>query len=294
MFHLAAYPAATLNLLQPSRRRGVTGHRVLHRLLVLLAVLCLADGLLVAAPPPATASSSMPFVAKVGGPPGVDDFIAPSGVASDGTSVYVADRGLNRLIKRRASDLAYLDGTGSAGSDPLQFSSPSGLATDGIYVYVADTGNHRIVVRRCADLSLVATFGSKGSGQDQFSSPVGLALGGGFLYVADAGNHRVVKLRVSDFSFVAQVGDPAWQGSGPDEFSSPRGVAVDDTYLYVADTGNRRIVKRKPLGPLLRRPDRYEGKGEGPVLLALGGGHRRHLALRCRHRQRPDREAQNV
>src|SRR3989339_511702 len=166
----------------------------------------------------------------------------PSGVATDGTYIYVVDTGNTRIVKRLASDLSYVAQIGSSGSGDDQFSVPNGIATDGTYIYIADTFNNRIVKRLASDLSYVSKIGSFGSGNDQFSSPNGIATDGTYVYVADSSNHRIVKRLATDaLTYVSKIGS---SGSGNDQFYSPYGIATDGTYIYVADTSNNRIVKR--------------------------------------------------
>ncbi|HCC49659.1 MAG TPA: hypothetical protein DEP98_01495 [Candidatus Jacksonbacteria bacterium] len=165
----------------------------------------------------------------------------PSGVATDGTYLYIADTNNNRIVKRLASNFTYVTEIGSLGTGNDQFSYPYGIATDGTYIYVVDTGNTRIVKRLASDLSYVAQIGSSGSGDDQFSVPNGIATDGTYIYIADTFNNRIVKRLASDLSYVSKIGS---FGSGNDQFSSPNGIATDGTYVYVADSSNHRIVKR--------------------------------------------------
>src|SRR3989339_1759388 len=165
----------------------------------------------------------------------------PSGVATDGTYLYIADTNNNRIVKRLASNFTYVTEIGSLGTGNDQFSYPYGIATDGTYIYVVDTGNTRIVKRLASDLSYVAQIGSSGSGDDQFSVPNGIATDGTYIYIADTFNNRIVKRLASDLSYVSKIGS---FGSGNDQFNSPNGIATDGTYIYIADTSNYRIVKR--------------------------------------------------
>src|SRR3989339_2210777 len=165
----------------------------------------------------------------------------PSGVATDGTYLYIADTNNNRIVKRLASNFTYVTEIGSLGTGNDQFSYPYGIATDGTYIYVVDTGNTRIVKRLASDLSYVAQIGSSGSGDDQFSVPNGIATDGTYIYIADTFNNRIVKRLASDLSYVSKI---VSFGSGNDQFSSPNGIATDGTYVYVADSSNHRIVKR--------------------------------------------------
>jgi len=81
----------------------------------------------------------------------VAQFALPEGITSDGTSLYVADTGNNRIrqiniasgaVTTLAGDgtEAFFDGIGMA----ARFALPRGITTDGTALYVADTGNYRI------------------------------------------------------------------------------------------------------------------------------------------------------
>jgi len=81
-------------------------------------------------------------------------FNAPSGIESDGTSLYVADKGNNVIRKIVISTgvvstfagsisgtAGFSDGTGTTNT---LFRSPSAITSDGTYLYVTDAGNNSI------------------------------------------------------------------------------------------------------------------------------------------------------
>jgi len=72
----------------------------------------------------------------------------PTGVATDGDAVFVADTQGNRIVKFR-TDGTFVTRWGAEGDGNGKFSTPVGVAVDenGL-VYVADTGNHRVQVFR--------------------------------------------------------------------------------------------------------------------------------------------------
>ena len=79
-------------------------------------------------------------------------FNDPTGITTDGTNLYVADRG-NKKVRQIVIDngtvttLAGTGGTGSsdgAGGSEATFRQPAGITTDGIYLYVIEQGNHLI------------------------------------------------------------------------------------------------------------------------------------------------------
>jgi hypothetical protein len=80
-------------------------------------------------------------------------FNAPSSITSDGTNLYVADKGNNVIRKivistgvvttfagSTSGAFGFTNGTGTA----ALFNAPSGIASDGTNLYVSDTGNNSI------------------------------------------------------------------------------------------------------------------------------------------------------
>jgi len=192
-------------------------------------------------------------------------FIAPSGIAVDGSgNVYVADQLNNRirkispagLVTTLAGDTAgYADGTGSA----ARFNAPAGLAVDASgNVYVADYYNSRI--RKISPAGVVTTLAGSGNfsyadgtgSAAKFHAPTGVAVdGSGNVYVADNGNHCIRK--ISPAGVVTTLAGSGGNGGFADgtgaaaKFSYPRDVAIDGSgNLYVA--GGTRIRKISPSG----------------------------------------------
>ncbi|MGO9115819.1 MAG: thioredoxin-like domain-containing protein [Thermoguttaceae bacterium] len=143
--------------------------------------------------------------------PGSASFAQPSGLASDGTWLYVADSegssiravpleprgevrtvvGTSQLTSARLFTFGDVDGPAAK----ARFQHPLGLAWHDGRVYVADTYNHKI---RVVDPSDGATRTLTGTGRpgkaDQpaaFFEPAGLAVAAGKLFVADTNNHII-------------------------------------------------------------------------------------------------------
>jgi thiol-disulfide isomerase/thioredoxin len=135
----------------------------------------------------------------------------PSGLATDGKILYVADSETSSI---RAVDLGFIgnvktivgeglfefgdqDGTGSQ----VRLQHPLGLARHGDRLYLADTYNHKIKTV-FPHLKTVQTFlgsgrpGYKDGQLAEFYEPGGLSVAGDKLYIADTNNHaiRVVDL----------------------------------------------------------------------------------------------------
>ena len=135
-------------------------------------------------------------------------FCYPTGVATDGVHLYVADSLNYRLQKLRLSDLASLGCTGSRGGGDNQFKGPQGLALAGSLLFVADFWSHRVLVYD-TQLQFIRSFGTEGNGRGELCKPTGVAVhtraAGPFfvadqleVLVADSGNGRVqVSLTIS-------------------------------------------------------------------------------------------------
>jgi len=123
---------------------------------------------------------------------GPGEFNDPVAVAVDGAgTVYVADKGNNRVVELRA-DGSPLRTWGSRGSSDGYFLAPDGIAVDGASnVYVLDGANNRVQVFDSAGRFL-AKWGSRGTAPGEFSQPAAIALDcAGNVYVADTNNNRV-------------------------------------------------------------------------------------------------------
>lgn len=154
--------------------------------------------------------------ARLDGPLLESGFAQPSGIASNGKTLYVADSESNII---RAIDIAAgkvetlvggdlfefgdVDGSG----DDVRLQHPLGLISFGDKLLIADTYNHKIKQLDPKRESVSTLFGSGKPGQvdgasASFYEPGGLALAGDKLYVADTNNHaiRVVDLKTKGTS----------------------------------------------------------------------------------------------
>jgi sugar lactone lactonase YvrE len=214
------------------------------------------------------------FAGSASGVPGFSDgtgtaatFNAPKGIATDGSSLFVADTGNHavRKIVIATGAVTTLAGTGAAGfSDnptgtSAAFNGPEGVAVIGSFVYVADTGNH--AVRKVSNPSgatvtfagadppgAAAGFADGSGGSARFSSPGGIAAAGSVLYLADTGNHCV--RRISTAATVTTfVGAPEAATDRDGEASqallnAPVGIAgLSSGTLYFTDV-NENVVRR--------------------------------------------------
>ena len=149
--------------------------------------------------------------ARLDGPLDKAGFAQPSGMATDGKTLYVADsesniiRAINigegsvkTLVGGDLFEFGDVDGTG----DDVRLQHPLGLITYGDKLLIADTYNHKIKELDPKQEKVRSLFGTGKPGQSDgtspsFYEPGGLALANGNLYVADTNNHaiRVIDLK---------------------------------------------------------------------------------------------------
>ena len=149
--------------------------------------------------------------ARLDGPLEKAGFAQPSGIATDGKTLYVADsesniiraidfagRSVKTLVGGDLFEFGDVDGTG----DDVRLQHPLGLITYGDKLLIADTYNHKIKELDPKQEKVTSLFGTGKPGQadgtsPSFYEPGGLALANGNLYVADTNNHaiRVIDLK---------------------------------------------------------------------------------------------------
>ncbi|MGI8782266.1 MAG: hypothetical protein ACR2L2_01250, partial [Acidobacteriota bacterium] len=145
---------------------------------------------------------------RADGPVGDVAMAQPSGLTSNGQTLFVADsetssiRAVSLGPPERVDTLVgvdlfeFGDVDGKGGTVRLQH--PLGVAWHDGLIYVADTYNHKIKVLHPEKLACVTLAGTGQSGdrdghtdQCEFYEPGGLSFRGRRLYVADTNNHRI-------------------------------------------------------------------------------------------------------
>ena len=138
-------------------------------------------------------------------------FAQPSGLATDGKRLFVADSESNivraiefetgMVITLAGGDLFDFGDVDATGND-VRLQHPLGLLALGDKVLIADTYNHKIKQLDPEKRTVKSLFGGGGSGQADgsaasFYEPGGLSVANHKLYIADTNNHaiRVVDLR---------------------------------------------------------------------------------------------------
>jgi hypothetical protein len=135
-----------------------------------------------------------------------------SGIAFDGTYLWIAKNPNNTVTKMRPSDLAPL-GTFSVGSHP------KGMASDGTNIWVANFGSNTVTKLRASDGAVQGTYPT-GSG------PVAGAFDGTNIWVAYNGG--VTRLRASDGFNLGNLSGPA----------TPNSILFDGTYFWVSTSAS--------------------------------------------------------
>jgi len=142
------------------------------------------------------------------GPAEAAKFAQPSGLATDGENLFVADS--------EVSGVRVITG--------IQRGSPAVRTIVGMGLFVF--GDHDGIGSRIVRLQHC----------------LGLAYGNGHLYIADTYNNRVKVCNPHTRAVKALVGlHKAGDSDAPPEFYEPGGLSVADSRLYVADTNNHKI-----------------------------------------------------
>lgn len=148
---------------------------------------------------------------------GFSSFAQPSGLASDGKWLYVADSegssiravplAANQKVKTvvgtagLASARLFTFGDRDGEARQVLLQHPLGVTCHDGLIYVADTYNNKIkaVDAQTGATKTVAGTGAAGASDDQgtLDEPAGLAYAKGRLYIADTNNHRI---RIFDLS----------------------------------------------------------------------------------------------
>ncbi|HEV3468041.1 MAG TPA: thioredoxin-like domain-containing protein [Pyrinomonadaceae bacterium] len=172
--------------------------------------------------------------ARLDGPRSEAAFAQPSGLASDGRTLYVADSESNiiRAIDLKGFARGAAPPAGDASRGPAE---PASLASE------PETAEE---VRTLAGGDLFEFGDRDGRGDGvRLQHPLGLAFHEGRLYVADTYNHKIKLLdpRARTVRTFAGTGRPG-QADGPaPSFYEPGGLSVARGRLYVADTNNHAV-----------------------------------------------------
>ena len=193
-------------------------------------------------------------------------FNQPTQIATDGTTLYVADSGNSTIRRITLADMKVKTVGGQAGTsgkteggvDKSLFSGPRGVAVDKKAIYVADTGNDII---RMIDISSLQTSTLAGTGEEgdkdgpanqaQFNNPGAICTDGAFLYVLDADNHSIRKIDLSAKTVTKLTLVNGHIGSGCALTSDGKQLYFSDTTenaVEVVDTSSGNVSTLYPPG----------------------------------------------
>jgi thiol-disulfide isomerase/thioredoxin len=158
------------------------------------------------------------------GPLAASSFAQPSGLASDGETLFVADSEVSAVravpingksdvktvVGEGLFEFGDIDGAGSK----VRLQHALGLAYHAGRLYIADTYNSKIKVIDPAERSCTTFLGGDRGGwfsRPTLSEPGGLSFAGDKLYIADTNNHRIRILNVK----AKQISTLPLSGVGP-------------------------------------------------------------------------------
>ncbi len=235
-------------------------------------------------------------------------FAQPSGLASDGTWLYVADSegssiravpldprqkvrtlvGTDELPSARLFTFGDVDGP----ADRVRLQHPLGVVYYNDRLFVADTYNNKIkwIDPETGRTETLAGTGEPGSGDDpaQFDEPAGLSAAAGTLYVADTNNHAIRTIDLKSDNRVSTLeiqglqpregttAEKALAETGETEFEADRTYQLDPAEVRPAD-GRLAIAvdltlppgyKLNPLAPLSYRVDVAGNEGEAAAVVS--------------------------
>lgn len=226
--------------------------------------------------------------ARLDGPLLESGFAQPSGLATNGKTLYVADSESNII---RAIDISggkvetlvggdlFEFGDEDGSGDDVRLQHPLGLVTLGDKILIADTYNHKIKKLDPKKETVTTLFGTGKPGQmdgpaPSFYEPGGLTIANDRLYVADTNNHaiRVVDLKTKQTSTLRIKGlnPPAKNMQALESASGPNAEEVDVAAqrLRAGTSGSLQIDVELPPGYHLNpmAPQRYKISVDGKSL----------------------------
>src|SRR5260370_42202227 len=178
--------------------------------------------------------------ARIDGPLKEAGFAQPSGLATDGKTLYVSDAEANIIraiglgpdgkVRTLVGGNLFVFGDEDGSGNDVRLQHPLGLASWNDKLLIADTYNHKIKLLDPSTRSVRSLVGTGKPGQSDgakpsFYEPGGLAVAGDKLYVADTNNHaiRVVDLKTKETKTLSIKGlqPPASNQTAKNDEASP-------------------------------------------------------------------------
>ncbi len=223
-------------------------------------------------------------------------FNNPLQISTDGTNLFICDRGNNTIRKIVISStvVTTLVGLGGSAGDvdatgtSARINFPNGITTDGNYLYISDRGNNKIK-RFLASSGAVVTIAGNGvaSAVDNanglaasLNAPCDSVSTGNALYFVECGSNTLRKIDLSSpFPVTTIAGSgvaTSTDGTGlAATFNSPHGIETDGTNLFITEyTGQkiRRVLISSLAVVTIAGANGYQdGTGASALLGNLGG-----------------------
>src|SRR5437763_7865299 len=183
--------------------------------------------------------------ARADGPRDEAAFAQPSGLATDGRVLYVADAESNtiRAVTLDAEARGDSKTDGAQTKTDAQLETGARMKTDA-QLKASSLSSSGEEVRTLAGGDLFDFGDRDGAGDDvRLQHPLGLALHEGKLFIADTYNHKIKVLdpRARTVRTFAGTGKPGQADGAQPSFYEPGGLAVARGRLYVADTNNHAV-----------------------------------------------------
>ena len=174
-------------------------------------------------------------------------FAQPSGLASDGHVLYVADAESNTIRAVSLGDSAHADSkTAAVRSKTGEESNADEVGSNagGMKMRTASLASATDEVETLVGGDLFEFGDRDGEGDDvRLQHPLGLALVGGQLFIADTYNHKLKVLdpRARTVKTFAGTGKPGQADGAQASFYEPGGLTAARGRLYIADTNNHAV-----------------------------------------------------
>lgn len=222
---------------------------------------------------------------------GAAAFAQPSGLASDGQLLYVADSegasirslsfsssgkvqtviGTAHLPYNRLFTFGDVDGRG----EDVRLQHPLGLAMRGSDLYVADTYNNKIKRVDVKKKTCETVAGTGAAGHDDemgtFDEPTGLAIAGDKIYVADTNNHLI---RVIDLAAGSKVSTLKIDGLAPPTppKEEPKAQFAETAPIVVSPSRVKAIDGKLRLAVSIGLPEGYKVNELAPMVYQVNSG----------------------
>jgi len=161
---------------------------------------------------------------------GTPSFMHPRSITSDGTNLYVAERGDNNMIRQIVISTGVVTTVASASDLYSTVRYPTGITTDGTNLYVASNSTEKII-------QIVISTGviSAVAGGASFGSLYGITTDGTNLYTAQGGSSNKISQIVISTGVVTVLSTST---------VNPSGITTDGTNVYVADRGTPNLIRQ--------------------------------------------------